>query len=202
MVSVSSVRPARVDARQNRAHILEIAGRAFAENSVDLSMDSIARMAGVGSGTLYRHFANKDALLVALLAPHHDRLEQERAAIEAEESDAARILERWIDALGDWMLAYDGLSEPLRSAWSANRSPLKTTCQALVETTDRLLRSAQRAGLARPNLSGQDIFLGALAVAWACGRATAHDATRAALHSVFRSGWILDAHETPSRDDR
>jgi len=191
-VAPSSIaRTPRKDAQENRAHILVVAGQAFDTEGIDVSMDAIARQAGVGSATLYRNFPNKDALLVALLAPHHDKLMRERAAIDQEDGHSGRKLQRWIDALGDWMLAYDGLSEPLRDAWSTTTSPLRPTCANLIEITDRFLRSAQTDGFAQPDFSGQDIFLGALAIAWASGRSTTHPETRNVLRNLLRNGWTV-----------
>ncbi len=151
-------------------------------------MDAIAKLAGVGPGTLYRHFPNKDALLAALLVLHYDELDGRRAAIEAEGGDAGRVLERWIEALGDWMLAFEGLPEPLRAA-CRTESPLTPTCHVVIETTERLVQAAQDKGLARPTMTGRDIFLGALAIAWASGASTASDDTRHVLGIVLRSGW-------------
>jgi AcrR family transcriptional regulator len=182
-------RQPRKDAQLNRAHILDVAGHAFVNDGVDVSMDAIAKQAGIGNATLYRHFPTKDALLVALLTPHHEQLEQEKAAIEQGGGHAGLMLEQWIDALGDWMLAYDGLPEPLRAAWSVTGSPLKSTCDGLIESTDVFLRAAQCEGFARPSLSAQDIFLGALAVAWASRRSTARPDTRRGLRDVLRNGW-------------
>lgn len=195
MISLSSPRTPRRDARENRAHILEIAGRVFVEGGVEVSMDAIARHAGVGSATLYRHFPTKDALLVALLAPHHERLEQARESIQKGGGHAGQRLERWIEALGDWMLAYDGLPEPLRAGWSVTASPLKSSCDGVIERTDVFLREAQLGGFARTALSAQDIFLGSLAVAWASERAARSD-TRNGLRDILRHGWSAGDHDS------
>lgn len=157
-------------------------------------MDGIARQAGVGSGTLYRHFPNKDALLAALLDAHHEGLDERRARIQAEVSDAGEALDQWIDALGDWMLGYDGLSDSLRAAWSRTNSPLTPTCQNVVDTTEIFLRAAQDAGLAKSMLNGRDIFLGALAVAWATGATSPGEATGTRLREMLKSGW---SHAAP-----
>ncbi|EHJ95508.1 TetR/AcrR family transcriptional regulator [Agrobacterium tumefaciens] len=181
--------PPRRDAQHNRAHILDVARQAFGDNGVDVSMDAIAKLAGVGAGTLYRHFPNKEALLAALLVLHYDALDHRRVKIEAEESDAARVLECWIDALGDWMVAFEGLPEPLRAACRAD-SPLTPTCHAVIATTERILKAAQAVGVARQTVTGRDIFLGALAIAWASGASVANNDTRNVLRDVLRGGWL------------
>ncbi|RWX81871.1 TetR/AcrR family transcriptional regulator [Neorhizobium lilium] len=189
MAELSIDRRTRKDAQHNRTQILDVARQAFSSDGVEVSMDAIARQSGLGSATLYRHFPNKDALLAALLDEHYEDMLQKKTVIEAEESDAGRALERWIDALGDWMLVYDGLSEPLRAAWSRSNSPLKPTCQNVIDATDIFLRAAQGAGLAQPALSGRHIFLGALAVAWAGGTGLEDHGTRAVLRDMFKNGW-------------
>ncbi len=60
------VTPRRADARRNRERVLEAAGEPFAEHGLDAQMPDVARRAGVGVGTVYRHFATKDALVEAL----------------------------------------------------------------------------------------------------------------------------------------
>lgn len=189
MSPTSSSRSARKDAQYNRAQILDAASRAFASQGVDASMDAIAKDAGVGAGTLYRHFPNKDALLAALLDAHYQTLETKRQLIASEDIEADQMLDRWIDALGDWMLVYDGLPEPLRAAWSEVRSPLSPTCRQVIETTDQFLNKAKREGRARQDLTGHEIFLAALAIAWASGASTADGSTRSALRNLLKLGW-------------
>ncbi len=191
MPQLSAAPVVRRDAQHNRAHILSVARQAFDEVSIDVSMDAIAKRAGVGPGTLYRHFPNKDALLAALLVHHHDELEHRRAEIAASGEDAGGRLDRWIDALGDWMLAFEGLPEPLRAACQVD-SPLTPTCQAVIDTTAMILKDAQVKGFAKPGMTGSDIFLAALSIAWASGVTPADDGTRDALRTILRTGWLQD----------
>lgn len=190
MPKAQAPRRPRKDGQQNRVHILDVARRAFASDGVDVSMDAIGRLAEVGAGTLYRHFPNKDALLAALIDTHYDILEMKRDEIESQEGDSGSALDRWIDALGDWMLAYNGLPEPLRVALSSKDSPLARPCDYVIGMTERFLRAAQKDGYARSTLMGRDIFLGALAIAWASGTSPAVDGTRDALGRLLKSGWL------------
>ena len=189
MSQISAAPAVRRDAQHNRAHILKVARQAFDDGSIDVSMDAVAKQAGVGPGTLYRHFPNKDALLAALLVHHHDELERRRAEIEASGDDAGSMLDRWIDALGDWMLAFEGLPEPLRTACRVD-SPLTPACQAIIDTTERILKIAQDGGFAKPGMTGSDIFLAALSIAWASGVTPANDETRNVLRNILRTGWL------------
>jgi AcrR family transcriptional regulator len=73
-LSTISTRPLRADARRNRAKLLAAAAEALAESGLDTQVEDIARRAGVGVGTLYRHFPTKEALVDALARAHFDRL--------------------------------------------------------------------------------------------------------------------------------
>jgi len=91
-------RKPRTDAQQNRERILEVAKEAFTRLGADASLDDIARQAGVGAGTLYRHFPTRDALIEAVY-----RSEVEKLA--AAESNFTETMTP-IDALRTWMLLF------------------------------------------------------------------------------------------------
>lgn len=168
MTTPANRRRTRTDAARNRAHILGVAEQGFADEGVELAMDTIARRAGVGAGTLYRHFPTREALVAAVLEERYSDLERERLAIE-EERDSLRALERWLDAVSVWMRAYEGLTGPLSLAHGNRTSPLAPTCQQVIGATEHFLGAAQRDGHARPGLRGHDLFMATLAVAWAAG---------------------------------
>jgi AcrR family transcriptional regulator len=187
----------RPDAQRNRTHILDIAEKHFGEHGVTGSLDAIAKRAGVGPGTLYRHFPNRDALLDALLAARAEELVARRDAIRNDERDATEALAQWLDALGAWATAFDGLPEPLRVALDEETSPLALTCQGFVTTTDDFLTAAQEAGGARPGVRGRDLFLGVLATSWVGGAAMADESSTAALGALMRAGWESPRAGTP-----
>jgi AcrR family transcriptional regulator len=101
--SKSNARKPRADAQRNRERILEVAKEAFTQSGADTSLDDIAKQAGVGPGTLYRHFPTREELLVAVY-----RTEMERLA--AAEQKFARELPA-IEALRAWLLLFvDGVA--------------------------------------------------------------------------------------------
>src|SRR6202162_4892583 len=91
-------RKPRTDAQRNRERILEVAKEAFTRSGANASLDDIAKAAGVGAGTLYRHFPTRDALIEAVL-----RTEVERVAA-AEKKLSANLPP--IEALRAWMLLF------------------------------------------------------------------------------------------------
>ncbi|WP_407572595.1 TetR/AcrR family transcriptional regulator [Deinococcus altitudinis] len=108
-------RPVRADAQRNRQALLDAALRAFAQDGIDASLDAIARTAGVGIGTLYRHFPTREAL--ALAAYQHD---VQRLCGSAGEllktlpADAA--LREWLARFSEYIVTKRGMSAVLRSA--------------------------------------------------------------------------------------
>jgi AcrR family transcriptional regulator len=190
----TGTRRPRTDARRNRTRILEVAEEFFAEAGITGSLDALARRAGVGAGTLYRHFPNRDALLAALLQARNEELEAQLEALR-QEADAAVALEHWLDALGEWVTAFDGLPDPLRAALSQESSPLAITCQGFIATTEEFLGAAQREGTARSWVRGRDLFLAALSTAWVRGAAMADEASAQAVREMIRSGWATPRPE-------
>lgn len=187
-----NTRPTRTDARRNRAHILDVAEQVFASDGLEVSMDAIAKRAGVGAGTLYRHFPNRDALVAGVLEGRQPDLSAEAAAIEKESGDSGAALERWLDAVSRWMRAYEGLPEPLRTALGEQDSPLRLTCQEVIDTTGAFLEAAQGDGHARESLTGRNLYLATLSMAWALGTPSADGSTREELNDLLRSGWRTD----------
>lgn len=187
--AVNKSRAPRADARRNRDHILGVAEQYFSEHGVSGSLDAIAKQAGVGAGTLYRHFPTREALLAALLTARDEVLVSRRDELRTQTTNAAEALDGWLVALTEWAGAFDGLPDPLRAATTTDLSPLAVTCQGFITTTEEFLSAAQRAGTAREEIRARDLFLAALATSWARGAAMADDASAAALSGLSRHGW-------------
>jgi AcrR family transcriptional regulator len=187
----------RSDKQRNRTHLLQIAEQHFSEHGVASSLEAIAKRAGVGAGTLYRHFPNREALLAALLQARADELVARRDAIREQERDTTAALTLWLDALSEWATAFEGLPEPLRAAVAEDSSPLALTCQGYITTTDEFLHAAQRDGGARPEVRGRDLFLSVLATSWVRGAAMADESSPLALSTLMRTGWATPAATGP-----
>jgi AcrR family transcriptional regulator len=137
-----SDRPLRADARRNREKVLEAARTVFSEHGRDAQMDDVARVAGVGVGTVYRHFPTKEALIEALMV----------AAFESIAEAAEAALERGAETMaGD-----RALSEVFASIPGATESVMPTV-EGLTQTMAELIRRAQEAGALRDDLIVDDV---------------------------------------------
>jgi len=156
MCATPATRPLRADARRNREKIVVAAGDTFAEEGLDAQMEAIARRAGVGVGTLYRHFPTKDALVCALV--------EAKFAVLAEE--ARRILAAGGDPwLGLRHLLFHGgathaADRSMAQVWAALPNRLFDDAardSGLQAATATLLERAQAAGAVRPDATIEDI---------------------------------------------
>lgn len=143
----------RRDARDNRAALLDAARELFAD-SADVAMSQIARRAGVGQGTLYRHFPNRGALAGEILDEYIVRFEA-LALAEADDPDAFFILLR---SLFDGVVDLYGLAVLARHEAEAD-THLKRNRERIGELLEVPLRDAKQAGALRPDLAVADVFL-------------------------------------------
>lgn len=153
----------RADARRNRQRLFEVAHEAFLNHGVTASMDDIARGAGVGIGTLYRHFPTRDALILALVADDLERLATLADELRADEAPAG--VEQWLAELVRHNLTYRGLAESIIAALG-QPTPLGTACDRLHTAGASLVRHAQDHGELRADIDPGDAIDLAAAVAW------------------------------------
>jgi AcrR family transcriptional regulator len=148
----------RADARRNYERLLAAATAAFAERGADdVSLEEIARRAGVGIGTLYRHFPARQALLEAVYKDQVDGLDALAAKLLTAESPGA--------ALGEWLRAFVAFGRTKRSLSAALVSTIGRDAALLSECSmilrgrnEELLRRAQGAGEARQDVQAGDIM--------------------------------------------
>jgi AcrR family transcriptional regulator len=143
--SAKAVRKPRVDAERNRERILEIAKKAFAVDGPAASLDKIARRSGVGSGTLYRHFPTRDALIEAVY-----RSEVEKLVAAAERFAATSPP---LEALRSWMLLFiDHVAA--KSLIIAVMDTVAGGSTRLIEGSRSLIHTAFVASIQRAKASG------------------------------------------------
>ncbi|GAA4003185.1 TetR/AcrR family transcriptional regulator [Allokutzneria multivorans] len=155
----------RTDARRNRARLVEAARELFAEVGADAAaMNDVARRAGVGPGTLWRHFPNKEALLAEVVGQSLDGLAE--LAAELLRTEPEGFLRRWVDALVAHITRNRGLAASFMRAAEHGEGPLGTRCHAVELAAAELLARAQELGEARADLTAAELIRLATAVAW------------------------------------
>jgi AcrR family transcriptional regulator len=156
-VTTGSARPMRADARRNRDRIVAAARLATAEAGGNIVLEDVAREAGVGIGTLYRHFPTRQALLEAVflqealdLTARAEELQQEPSAFEA--------LVDWLHLQMDFGSHGHSMGAAVMAAKQVEGSELQLACVNMREAGAVLLRDAQAAGQARGGIEMTDIL--------------------------------------------
>jgi AcrR family transcriptional regulator len=148
--------PSRADARRNRAKVLAAAQSAFAAAGTGVSLGEIARRAGVGAGTVYRHFPSKEALLEAVLSQRLERLTR-LAAGYAEAADPGAAFFEFVTEVVVSTPANQDLCELLGSEDGWPRAVLLASGRRSAEALAALLEAAQRAGAVRADLDVEGV---------------------------------------------
>ncbi|WP_131742397.1 TetR/AcrR family transcriptional regulator [Actinomadura roseirufa] len=189
MTAQDATRPRRADARRNRERVLAAARETFAADGPDASLNEIARRAGVGPGTLYRHFPTRGALQAAVITDRVARLRARADELVAAASPGD-ALAAWIEvflahARSDHGLGGAVLTEPVETG---------VDCHAAVHEAARtVLGHAQRAGAARPDAHAADLVRLVTGIALSAGPGDPDPAQTARL-----LGLVMDALRPPS----
>jgi AcrR family transcriptional regulator len=157
MTSETTIRSPRADARRNREKLLSAATEAFAEQGENVALDTIAARAGVGIGTLYRHFPNRDALIVAAYQHEVDALcEAAAELLRAYAPDEA--LRAWAERFADYIATKRAMGNALRSA-AASDSPLfASTREQILGALGLLLDAGAASGTLRADVDPKDVI--------------------------------------------
>ncbi len=150
-------RPKRADAQRNYAKLLAAARVEFAQHGEATSLEEIARRAGVGIGTLYRNFPNRQALLEALYVDEVEEIS--RAATElAAAGDPWEALSSWFERFVGYIATKQALASELLN-YLEKDAPLFTGCRELLWTAGApLLERAQASGAVRPDVTIGDVI--------------------------------------------
>jgi len=155
----------RADAQRNYDRLLAVAREVVTEHGADASLRDVARRAGVGDGTLYRHFPTREAMLEALLRTDVDALTAHAAELETSSAPEDALV-AWLRGCVALNHEYRGVSALLTAALDDPGSALHDSCVALHDIGARLLERAHVAGTARSDIDGTDLFALVAALAW------------------------------------
>jgi len=147
----------RADAKKNRERILEVA---VVELTIDpaVPLSTIAKKAGVGQGTFYRHFATRESLVFEVY-----QFEMQQVAALAEQLLATKppkeALREWMSCLAEYAMTKAGLATAIRQAASAYEFPGKSGYAPVQAAAELLLRANEEAGTIRSGVTHDDFFL-------------------------------------------
>lgn len=157
MTETTSARPIRADAQRNRDKVLAAATEAFAEEGENVALETIAARAGVGIGTLYRHFRNRDALVAG--AYRHEVAElcaTARGFVQSRPANEA--LRAWAERFADYIPTKRAMGNALRAA-AASDSPLfAETREQILGALHLLLDAGARDGTLRTDVDSTDVM--------------------------------------------
>jgi AcrR family transcriptional regulator len=153
----ATTRGLRADARRNRERLLEAAGRAFSETGTDASLEAIAKDAGVGIGTLYRHFPTREALLEAAyrneLARVCDSVTELLAQLPPDQA-----MRRWMDLFIDYLATKQGMGDALKAVIaSGDEDPFAESLDRISTAISTLLHAGADVGVLRSDVDPLDV---------------------------------------------
>jgi AcrR family transcriptional regulator len=149
-------RAARADAARNREQLLEVATRVFASTEAETSMRAIAREAGVGIGTLYRHFPTRESLVEAVYRDQVVRLTNGALDLLADVAPAV-AMRRWMNLFGDWIATKNGMLDTLLTVIESGAVGHARTRDELLNAISAILDAGRAAGDLRPDVTAEEI---------------------------------------------
>jgi AcrR family transcriptional regulator len=150
-------RKPRADARRNRDRLLEAAKAAFAELGPEASLDEIARRAGVGIGTLYRHFPTREAIVEAVYRREVQQL-ADAAPRLAESLPPAEALRAWMGVFIDYIAAKKVIAPALKSLVGGGSALYADSGARIQEAMALLVERARASGDIRPGADAADLL--------------------------------------------
>ena len=159
----SMTRALRADATRNRDQLLAVATRVFGTAGGEPSMRAIAREAGVGIGTLYRHFPTREALVDAVYRDQVTRLTSGADTLLADHPPAV-ALRRWMDLFGDWIATKNGMLDTMLAMIEAGEIAHLQTQTELHAAIGKLLDAGRAAGDISADITAEDIAAGLIGI--------------------------------------
>ncbi|WP_225097763.1 TetR/AcrR family transcriptional regulator [Streptomyces sp. CoH27] len=152
--------PQRRDARRNKETLLDAAAEVFVASGVEAPVRDIAARAGVGLGTIYRHFPTRADLIIAVYRHQVESLAAAGPDLLASSASPNAALARWIDLFVDFLVTKHGLAAVLHSDDAGFEALHTYFLDRLVPVCTRLLEAAAEAGEIRPGLQGYELMRG------------------------------------------
>jgi AcrR family transcriptional regulator len=146
----------RADARRNRERVLEAAKLVFNAGGADASLEAVAKRAGVGIGTLYRHFPTREALFEAVYRREVEHLVDLADQLKSE-PDAVEALRRWMRSNVEFVATKKGMSAALAIAMHSASDLSAYTFERLTSAVGALLARAVEAGDIRDDITAEDL---------------------------------------------
>jgi AcrR family transcriptional regulator len=156
-------RPVRSDARRNREKLVAVARAAFAAADGTVALEAIAREAGVGIGTLYRHFPTREALVEAVYAAELDDVTASAPALLGELPPEA-ALRAWMDRYAAFVETKRGMGDVLRASVASGRIATPATRRRITAAIGAILDAGALAGTLRAGVDPEDVTLMLLGV--------------------------------------
>ncbi|GAB2804646.1 TetR/AcrR family transcriptional regulator [Streptomyces daliensis] len=170
-------RRTRSDALQNRERLLEVAAQVFADEGLETAPAAIAKRAGVGVGTLYRHFPTREALIDAAYR-HQLTSVCARAADLLAEHPAAEATRKWMEHFLDYATAKIGMSAALNAVIASGVDPYADSRALLTDAVEALLKAGARDGSLRGDVTSDDVLFLMGGVAYSVQYGTREQARR------------------------
>ncbi|WP_308279953.1 TetR/AcrR family transcriptional regulator [Pseudonocardia oceani] len=170
MTPDTGTRPMRADARRNRDRLVSAAVRAFSDGRPEVTLEAVARDAGVGIGTLYRHFPTREALVEAAYRTELARLCDAAGELLADRPPE-RALRAWMDRFVAYATAKRGMADALRALVASGGDPFAETRGRLLAAVASLLDAGVRAGTVRDDVEADDVLASLSGVSLAAGDA-------------------------------
>jgi AcrR family transcriptional regulator len=155
--STKITRQPRTDAVRNRERVLEAAKAVFSAGGADASLEAVARRAGVGIGTLYRHFPTREALFEAVYRREVEQLTELAEQLKAE-ANPVEALRRWLHSVVEFVATKKGMSAALALAVNSSSELTAYSFERLTEAVGALLDRAVAAGDIRADIGPDDLL--------------------------------------------
>jgi AcrR family transcriptional regulator len=188
----------RADAQRNRERLLEVAARVFSQAGPDVTLEAIAKEAGVGIGTLYRHFPTREALVDAAYRNELTRLCDSVDDLLVELSPD-KALRAWMDHFVDYMTTKRGMGDALRALIASGGDPFSQSRVRLTTAVSTLLEAGSSSGVLRSDVQADDVLLSLSGVSLA----TADPAQReqaGRLLDLLMDGLVVSRRRATARD--